>query len=211
MTLPYRPGFPTVFIPGGDVYLQLELLPFEKTDKSKISDIDRRRKNQLPPVPLNTTSAVALLTRLMRITAKKALDLMAELYNKGYLSYPRTENRRFKANFPHKGILSGLLGFSDFIPLIKQIKNSNSVRVNGKKMGEEDHDPIHPTGVVTGISTIDKQLIRAWVILSKYYISLFMDDYILDTDVVIVRCGLTLWERQVSLYSGHAKGIHFQS
>lgn len=162
------------------------LLPFEKTDKSNISDIKRKRKNQVPPVPLNTTSAVALLTRLMRVTAKKALDFMAELYNKGYLSYPRTENRRFKANFPHKDILSGLLGFSDFIPLIKQIKNSSSVRVNGKKMGEEDHDPIHPTGVVAGISSIDKQLTRAWTILSKYYISLFMDDYILDTDVVII-------------------------
>ncbi len=148
------------------------------SNTAEVVDIKNKNTNQLPPKPLNTTAAVSLLSRLMKVNAKKALDLMVVLYSKGLLSYPRTENARFKDNFPHKKILSSLLTHKPFLPLIKNIKQNNQVVVNGKKKGVEDHDPIHPTGQVTGLQSLDKQQLRAWDILSRYYISLFMHDYI---------------------------------
>ncbi len=157
----------------------------KKTD-AIVKNISTDRKDTQPPKPLNTTAAISLLTKIMRISAKKALDLMVELYNKGYLSYPRTENRRFKDQFPHKEILSKLLKHPQFIPLISNIVTNNQVRVNGKQMGEEDHDPIHPTGIIKGVTQLPKNTFQVWDILCKYYISLFMPDYSVDTTRVII-------------------------
>lgn len=166
-----------------------KLQPSKGTENAEIIDIKNEKKSRLPPPPLNTTAAISLLSRLMRISAKKGLDLMVHLYSKGLLSYPRTENSKFKDNFPHKKILSLLLGHQPFIPLIKKVRQNHQVVVNGKKKGvEEDHDPIHPTGELKGLNSLNSLQKRAWEILSRHYISLFMHDF--TTAVVKVRISI---------------------
>lgn len=144
---------------------------------AKVSNIKHNESKTKPPIPLNTTAAVALLSKVLKVTAKKALDFMVELYNKGFLSYPRTENAMFKNGFPHYEIFNGLANHPAFKGLIAPISNMKQVRNNGKKKEAEDHDPIHPTGEIKGLANLDKSLFQAWNILTKYYLSLFYPDY----------------------------------
>ena len=144
-----------------------------------INDFNVKQVNILPPRPLNTTDALAILSKNLKVNAEKGLQMLANLYEEGYLSYPRTDNRQFKAGFPHKEILAKLYSYLEFQPLLKTIKEANQVRTNGRKKGVEDHDPIHPTGEIPKESIrIDLQHLKAWNLLSRYYIGMFMPDLI---------------------------------
>ncbi len=132
-----------------------------------------------PPRPWNTTDALALLTKELKIKANAAMELLTILYENGYISYPRTENRHFKDNFPHDEILTKLEGYSNYRPLLKLITNTSQVRSNGKKQGAEDHDPVHPTGEIpTEDKIITKMHLKAWDYVSRHYIGMFLPDLI---------------------------------
>lgn len=132
-----------------------------------------------PPRPWNTTDALALLTKELKIKANAAMSLLTTLYENGFISYPRTENRRFKDNFPHDEILTKLRKHEEYKPLLKLIINTSQVRTNGKKQGAEDHDPIHPTGEIpTEGNTITIHHLKAWDYVSRYYVGMFLPDLI---------------------------------
>jgi DNA topoisomerase-1 len=122
---------------------------------------------------------LALLTKELKIKANTAMSLLTTLYENGYISYPRTENRRFKDKFPHNKILTRLERHEEYKPLLKSITNTSQVRTNGKKQGAEDHDPIHPTGEIpTESKTITNLYLKAWDYVSRYYIGMFLPDLI---------------------------------
>ncbi|MHA2328534.1 MAG: DNA topoisomerase [Candidatus Hodarchaeales archaeon] len=137
-------------------------------------------KNTIPPPrPWNTTDALVLLTKKLKVKAETAMSLLTRLYEKGYISYPRTDNRRFKENFPHNTILSKLKSYTSYKPLLESIADSTQVRSNGRKQGTEDHDPIHPTGEIpTEDAMITKQHLKAWDYVSRYYIGMFMPNLV---------------------------------
>jgi DNA topoisomerase-1 len=133
-----------------------------------------------PPAPLNTTAALSLLARLFKLKANTGLKILSDLYLEGYLSYPRTENARFKAKFPHNKILQKLSKNSTYTALISKIQSKHQVRTNGRKMGVEDHDPIHPTGELPPPGKLQKIQSQVLYTLTRHYIGLFMDDLILN-------------------------------
>ena len=148
--------------------------------------------NQLvtkPPKPLNTTDALALLSTQMKVNAEQGLKLMAELYEEGFLSYPRTDNRKFQKDFPHLPILEQLHEWKDFENILDRIDPCVvQVRNNGKIMeGVEDHDPLHPTGTIPFVGDkITESHLTAWKFLTRYYIAMFMPDLLRDKGVVTV-------------------------
>ncbi|MHA1974493.1 MAG: DNA topoisomerase [Candidatus Hodarchaeales archaeon] len=144
-----------------------------------VKDFQVRQVNIVPPRPMNTTDCLALLTKELKVKIEKAMELMTTLYENGYISYPRTENRQFKDKFPHMDILAKLSLFDDFKTHLKRIKDATQVRTNGRKIGVEDHDPIHPTGEIPKESTVITSLhLKAWNYISLYYIGMFMPDLV---------------------------------
>jgi DNA topoisomerase-1 len=145
----------------------------------KISSF-QSRQTKIPPLrPMNTTDAIALLTRHLKIKADEALKTLATLYEKGYISYPRTENRQFKEGFPHKAILEKLKSHPPYTKFFDQITDMTQVRTNGRKQGTEDHDPIYPTGEIPQIGgSISELHLKSWAYVARWYLSMFMEDLI---------------------------------
>ncbi len=167
-----------------------QLLPkLQSVGSARVTRLVKKKQNRKPPIPLNTTAAVSLLSRLLKVNAKKALDIMVDLYNKGLLSYPRTENAMFTEGFPHKEIIGKIAMMEPYSIFRKEMKNLSQVRNNGKKKEAEDHDPIHPTGNLVGLTKLDKETFRAWDILTRYYFSLFMEDVVSELTTVTLDLG----------------------
>lgn len=47
------------------------------------------------PIPLNTVEMIKLISSKLRIDSHQAMSIAENLYNKGYISYPRTETQKF--------------------------------------------------------------------------------------------------------------------
>jgi DNA topoisomerase-1 len=180
------------------VSVQHDQSPFPKEEKvqaiikklnnstlGKISSFERRQISIPPPRPMNTTDAIALISRKLKVKADEALAILSTLYEQGYISYPRTENRKFKENFPHKEILIKLQKHDPYKIFFKQIKSMTQVRTNGRKQGTEDHDPIHPTGEIPQIGKkLTPAHLKSWTFIVRWYIGMFMEDLIQQRGVV---------------------------
>ena len=151
----------------------------KSTTIGRIAQFDSK-KTSIPPIrPMNTTDAIALLSRHLKVKADEALALLSTLYEEGFISYPRTENRKFKDDFPHKEILLKLKQHPPYEVFFLQINNFNQVRVNGRKQGTEDHDPIHPTGEIPTIKgKITAIHLKSWTYIVRWYLGMFMEDLI---------------------------------
>ncbi|OAF69531.1 hypothetical protein A3Q56_02637 [Intoshia linei] len=62
---------------------------------SKVTKIESKRKTKWRPLPLETVSFQKLCSRKLYMTAKKGMQIIEKLYNKGFVSYPRTETNIF--------------------------------------------------------------------------------------------------------------------
>ncbi|MHA1978649.1 MAG: DNA topoisomerase [Candidatus Hodarchaeales archaeon] len=165
--------------------VQKILTKLQKSTLGKITSFQRRQTQIPPPRPMNTTDAIALLSRSLKVKADEALAILATLYEQGYISYPRTENRKFKDNFPHKDILLKLQTHAPYKVFFQQIKSMNQVRTNGRKQGTEDHDPIHPTGEIPQIGgKITPIHLKSWTFIARWYVGMFMEDLIQQRGVV---------------------------
>jgi DNA topoisomerase-1 len=168
--------------------VQTILEKIQTTTTGIISEFKAWKTTIPPPRPWNTTDALVLLTKELKIKANAAMSLLTTLYENGYISYPRTENRRFKDNFPHAEILSKLDKHAKYQPLLKSITTTIQVRTNGRKQGTEDHDPLHPTGEIpTESAIITKLHLKAWDYVSRYYIGMFLPDLVQQRGLVRVR------------------------
>jgi DNA topoisomerase-1 len=138
------------------------------------------------------------------------MSLLATLYENGFISYPRTDNRRFKDQFPHDPIIEKLKNYPHYDSLVKFVKDTSQVRTNGRKMGTEDHDPIHPTGEIPKeANKITKLHIKAWDYISRYYIGMFMPDLIQSRGFVRIQIEQELFSQkyQQTLDEGWTRAI----
>jgi DNA topoisomerase-3 len=61
-----------------------------------VTSVQEREKRKWRPLPLNTVALQTLASRKLGISSDVAMTIAEELYNKGILSYPRTETENFK-------------------------------------------------------------------------------------------------------------------
>ena len=79
-------------------------------EEAIVTELSGRPKNKWRPVPLATVELQKRASRYLRIGSETVMTAAEELYNKGFISYPRTETERFRPEFQH-------------MPLIQEFQN----------------------------------------------------------------------------------------
>lgn len=68
----------------------------------------KKRVTKFKPFPLNTVEAQKLISKKLRISPEQAMNHMEKLYNKGFLSYPRTETTQYNPTINLRKIVADL-------------------------------------------------------------------------------------------------------
>ncbi|WP_338786580.1 DNA topoisomerase III [Metabacillus sp. FJAT-53654] len=131
-----------------DVELANRMAAFCKDKPAEIKELITERKEYQPPLLFNLSSLQATANKAFKFSPKKTLDIVQSLYQKGIVSYPRSDSAYVTKGeaelFPE--ILKKLSAFDDFkdlFPLPKPSIINNSRYVNEKKV--TDHYAIIPT------------------------------------------------------------------
>ena len=61
--------------------------------------MEGNRREHRPPVPLATLEMQKRVTRELRLPGERVMKLAEELYQAGFISYPRTETDRFSNDY----------------------------------------------------------------------------------------------------------------
>ena len=63
-----------------------------------VCEVTGQEKRKFPPVPLNTVELQKRASRYFRMGSEQTMKVAEELYQAGFISYPRTETDRFSEN-----------------------------------------------------------------------------------------------------------------
>lgn len=141
---------------------------------AEAAEIIAEKKEYLPPMLYNLSALQAEANRRFKLPPKKTLDILQGLYQKGIVSYPRSDSRHVTpgeaAGFPailHK--LKALPEYQPFFPLpIDSIKD-NKRYVNEKKV--TDHYAIIPTEQVPGAGRLSGEEQQLYDLLARTLIA----------------------------------------
>lgn len=62
------------------------------------------------PKPLNTIEFQKISSRVLKMSSSKAMDIAEKLYQKGFISYPRTETNRYQPSINLKNLAKAHIG-----------------------------------------------------------------------------------------------------
>ena len=73
-----------------------------------ITKVSRREKLKFKPYPLTTVNFQKLAVKKLRFSSEKAMKIAESLYQRGIISYPRTETNSFPYTMNLKNILKNI-------------------------------------------------------------------------------------------------------
>jgi DNA topoisomerase IA len=155
---------------------------FFKIKDEKIAQILGHTKNLVkksPPTPLNTSKALILLTKNLKIPPNTALKTMNALYLNKLISYPRTDSDIYKPDFEHEEILKKFSRhtlYGKYTDNLLRSKRYNTPTKGKKDAG--DHPPISPLESVELTNAIFENNLQKEVynLLARHYLALFGED-----------------------------------
>ncbi|MCW1292880.1 MAG: DNA topoisomerase I [Candidatus Parvarchaeota archaeon] len=134
--------------------------------KLKIIEIKTKEKEVPPPVPFNTTEFLEAAASI-GFSIPNAMRIAEDLYMRGYISYPRTDNQTYPPTLNFKEILEELSKEENYKKYIeKEIDKNNIKPTKGKEA--LDHPPIYPIKIPTDV---DKQEIKIFNLIARRFLA----------------------------------------
>jgi DNA topoisomerase-3 len=133
-------------------------------------------KTRARPIPLNTVEFQKLVSRKLKISSHVAMDIAEKLYQKGYISYPRTETQKYRnTEIPQLKRVLGDLGAGIGYLWCKYAKSLNFKRPRDGKLDDKAHPPIHPVKYVhtSSMSELENKIYNFIVI---YFLATVSED-----------------------------------
>ncbi|MBS4172274.1 DNA topoisomerase III [Bacillus sp. FJAT-49736] len=166
-----------------DEAMAKRIAEFCKGKEAVISNIEKERKEFLPPFLFNLSALQATANKLYKYSPKKTLDIAQKLYVKGIISYPRSDSsyvtKEEAAGFPEiLQKLSRLEAFKEYFPLPTSSILNNSRYVNEKKV--TDHYAIIPTEQVVDPSKMSAEEEKIYTLIAERLIAAHYEKAIFD-------------------------------
>ncbi|MEM0441955.1 MAG: type IA DNA topoisomerase [Candidatus Nitrosocaldus sp.] len=140
------------------------------------------------PLPLRTDDALKDLVKITGKSAAYILDVMEDLYSKGYISYPRTDTNRYPKGFDFAKPLSAVLnGLSVDV-------DSRIPRARNGMLDDGAHPPIYPISPYNG-SGIERSV---WEYIARRFLA---NAFAGDASVVKQHARLATAVGSVELYA----------
>ncbi|MHA1706764.1 MAG: DNA topoisomerase [Promethearchaeota archaeon] len=153
-----------------NIYLKI------KDEKNAIiANFKKEIKSRSPPSPLNTSKALVMLTRHLKITPHVAMKIMNDLYLDKLISYPRTESDDYSEDFNHAMYISNFSNHSIYGDYSNELIKLKRYGPTKGRINAGDHPPITP---LESVKINDKRLKsnlhkNVYDLLVRHYLALF--------------------------------------
>jgi DNA topoisomerase-1 len=112
--------------------------------KATVTDVSESTRNDNPPVPFSTTEFIKAANAI-GFDAKPAMSIAEDLYDNGFITYPRTDNTVYPEEMDARELLSTLALRSSFEEDAKALLENDELEATEGDSETTDHPPIHPT------------------------------------------------------------------
>lgn len=142
-------------------------------EEATVTSLTGRPKNKWRPVPLATVELQKRASRYLRIGSESVMKAAEELYQQGYISYPRTETERFRDEFDHQSLIQSFQAVAgEFGSYARKLLENNNFLT--PRLGQSDdnaHPPITPAKAVDPGSIPDRTQRGVYSLIAKHYLA----------------------------------------
>ncbi|KAI1814850.1 DNA topoisomerase [Poronia punctata] len=112
--------------------------------KAKVTKVQEKPTKKWKPLPLTTVELQKMATRFLRMTGQQAMETAEQLYNKGFISYPRTETDRFDPGMNLRNLVQKQTQSQDWGDFAQNLVQGGFQQPRQGKNDDKAHPPIHP-------------------------------------------------------------------
>ncbi|GAC93441.1 hypothetical protein PHSY_001006 [Pseudozyma hubeiensis SY62] len=152
-----------------------------------VDNVTNKQTKKWKPYPLTTVELQKSGSRLLRLTPKRILDVAESLYQKGFLSYPRTETDQYDKDFDFTSLIAKQTADGAWGNVAQRLLDGAFERPRNGKNNDKAHPPIHPTSHANGLTGDDKRVYE--YVTRRFLASCWTDAIGNQTSVAIVIAG----------------------
>lgn len=171
-----------------DEQLAKKVCTFCKQKQVEVVEVTCERKTFLPPLLFNLSTLQATANKRFKYSPQKTLDILQKLYQKGYVSYPRSDSQYVTKGeaetFPHiLKQLSQKEEYAPYFPLVHESILHNKRYVNEKKV--TDHYAIIPTEQVPNLTKLSQDERNIYDLVVRRLIAAHSEEAIFDYTTIV--------------------------
>ncbi|KXN68698.1 prokaryotic type I DNA topoisomerase [Conidiobolus coronatus NRRL 28638] len=153
------------------------------------------------PLPLTTVELQKAASKILKISSDETMMIAESLYNKGFISYPRTETDQYTPNFEFKPLIEKQLTHPQWGKFANSLISGGKFREPRKgKNNDNSHPPIHPTAQVVNLEGNSKKI---YEFITRRFLACCSDDAKgsqtdFEVDIageIFTTSGLTIFEK----------------
>lgn len=137
-----------------------------------VTSVTGRQRTRAAPVPLCTLELQKKASQALRISGERIMKIAEELYQGGFISYPRTETNLFSQGYDLQGMVNKQAEsgspWSEFAQRLLSQGQFRWPKSGGKDDGA--HPPIHPTKPLTD-STADPLKRKVYEFITRSFLA----------------------------------------
>lgn len=111
---------------------------------AKVTKTQEKPAKKWKPLPLTTVELQKMATRFLQLTAQDALAVAEKLYNKGFISYPRTETDRFDKAINLQALVQKQTPSEEWGQFAQGLVDGAFRAPRQGRNDDKAHPPIHP-------------------------------------------------------------------
>jgi len=116
--------------------------------EARVMKLERREVEQRPPPPFDLGTLQGEAYRHLRLSPKQCQDLAQNLYESGYISYPRTSSQKLPPTIGYRRIIQELAANPDFREAAEGLLKREKLRPRQGGKDDPAHPAIYPTGAM---------------------------------------------------------------
>ncbi|KAK4186562.1 putative DNA topoisomerase 3 [Podospora australis] len=115
-----------------------------RAKEAKVTKVQEKPTKKWKPLPLTTVELQKMATRFLRMTGQEAMKVAEGLYNKGFISYPRTETDRFDKAMNLRALVEKQFPDRRWGQFARDLVDGAFQQPRQGKNDDKAHPPIHP-------------------------------------------------------------------
>ncbi|XP_054821592.1 DNA topoisomerase 3-alpha isoform X2 [Prosopis cineraria] len=139
-----------------------------------VMQVRQQEKLKFPPHPLNTIELEKRASRYFRMSSEQTMKVAEELYQAGFISYPRTETDSFSSRTDLHTIVQEQQGHPEWGSYAQRLLDpGTSLWRNPSNGGHDDkaHPPIHPTKFSVGESRWSQDHHKLYELVVRHFLA----------------------------------------
>ncbi|KAM3068791.1 DNA topoisomerase [Clarireedia jacksonii] len=111
---------------------------------AKVTKVQEKPTKKWKPLPLTTVELQKMASRFLRMNSQQAMAVAEQLYNKGFISYPRTETDRFDKGMNLRSLVEKQAQDNRWGTFAQDLVQGSFQWPREGRNDDKAHPPIHP-------------------------------------------------------------------